>query len=402
MSAGCVFIAEFETPGSKKKGSAGYLEYMDRPDSKNVDGYLEYMGNSEKSEGLFTSIKDKLTKEEKKQLKKQYAAAENKGSNLQKFIFTFETEWLIDNGLMTKEGIVRSELLMEYTRTSINALQASEGMENFIWAASVHYNTEHIHIHMSMVDPSPSWVEGDGRCFMYNGKLVQRGKIKQSSLDKAKETFVNLAISGKEHNNNINKIIREHIILDFKADEVLRTNKIVKEMFTELINKLPENRSMWKYKMNVLEPVRGDIDDITTWFIHNYYKKDFEELKDKLNGMEEKYAKSYGEAYVKGQFTENHINDLYYRFGNAILTECKKLSCINNPNLNNISTSKINAQNGVLSDLKYEVRGSLFDISKASQSLKKALKKNIESAKNQAIFEYNEKIAELESQHYGG
>ena len=40
-------------------------------------------------------------------------------------------------------------------------------------------------------------------------------------------------------------------------------------------------------------------------------------------------------------------------------------------------------------------------MSKALNTLKKSLKKDIQSLKNQAIYEYNEKMAELEVNSYG-
>lgn len=110
-------------------------------------------------------------------------------------------------------------------------------------------------------------------------------------------------------------------------------------------------------------------------------------------------VKHYLNSYKQGKFTNEKIDELYSRFGNAILSECKKLS---EPNPINgtldISTSK---KNVILSDLKYNIKGSLFDMSKALNTLKKSLKKDIQSLKNQAIYEYNEKMAELEVNSYG-
>jgi putative uncharacterized protein (fragment) len=399
-TAGCVFKAQFKRyDNNKKLKAAGYIDYMDRAQAKDSSEYLEYMGNSEKSEGVFTATLNSLTKEEKKQLKEQYKLAESKGSNLQKYLFTFKDEWLKENGLMADDRVLRSDLLMEYTRAAMITLQKNENMENFIWSGAIHYNTEHIHIHLSMIDPAPSWIDGEGRCFMYNGKLEQRGKLKPNTLNKTKSTFINLAIGGKELNENINKIIRDDIVINFKVNDAMKESMEFKNRLEYIVERLPADKSMWKYNMNILESIRADIDELTDWFISNNYNKEFKSLKDELNSIEYKYAQSYGNSYKQGKFTNEKIDELYSRFGNAILSECKKLS---EPNPINgtldISTSKKNA---ILSDLKYNIKGSLFDMSKALNTLKKSLKKDIQSLKNQAIYEYNEKMAELEVNSYG-
>ncbi|WP_265411396.1 relaxase MobL, partial [Pseudomonas aeruginosa] len=99
-----------------------------------------------------------------------------------------ESQWLKENGLMDSQGKVMEPKLREYTRQSVACLQKAEGMESWVWSAAVHYNTKHVHIHIALADPYPSWQEGRGRCKRNKktGALYQRGKLKPKTLEKTK------------------------------------------------------------------------------------------------------------------------------------------------------------------------------------------------------------------------
>lgn len=339
MIPGIILTSEFETGGNMNFGK--YVEYMDRPDAINFEKYTDYMSNEEKSDGLFTLTSDKLLKAEKKELKEQFKLAAKNGSVMEKLVFSFTDEWLIEHGIKS-ENIVRTELLQEYTRKAITSLQKSEqGLENFIWCASMHHNTDNLHIHIAMAELHPSWQEGKGRCMMINNRLQQRGLITESSLKKCKSTFTNQVIRSSEKNNEINEIIRKRIIVKENIKNSIANYADIKIMFDDLILKLPKNMSLWKYNMNAMAGFRDDIDTISDYILKTSCKSEYEALETKLDELSDLYRKSYGISKEEEQenflnfrseddeitdFKTNKINDLYQKLGNSILKECIEYS----------------------------------------------------------------------------
>ena len=195
MAAGLIFKTKFVSAGSA--GFGRYLNYIDRPEAVQLDRlrefdvfqtYTEYMGNPEKSTGLFTAEKDRLNTEEKQTIKELFSEAQGRGSLLHQSLFSFESEWLKENGLMDQSGAIAEAPLREYTRKAIQTLMKEEQMQNWKWTAAIHRNTKHVHIHIAMVEPFPSWTEGVGRCRRNpnTGELYQRGiSGRQSEKDKS-------------------------------------------------------------------------------------------------------------------------------------------------------------------------------------------------------------------------
>ena len=136
----------------KRKGRPfkSYLSYTDRQaaaDKFQYSGMVGYMGNEEKTSHLFGKDSDSLGKEEKEYVKKAFDEADKKGLPMWQTVISFDNEWLSENGLYDKEsGRVRSDKLMDYSRSFMTKIEEKEGIET-IWAGAVHYNTDNLHIH---------------------------------------------------------------------------------------------------------------------------------------------------------------------------------------------------------------------------------------------------------------
>lgn len=327
--AGVVFKTKFVEAGNNAFKS--YIGYIDRSEAVRKDAdnkydlFNEYMGNPEKTTGLFTEDKDLLSDMQKAELKEVFSSAQKKGSLMYQSIFSFEREWLLEQNLIDENGVLNEAKMKEYTRVSMGALLKAENMENFCWSAAIHYNTDHFHIHIAYVDPEPSWEEGKGRCYRnVNGELAQRGKFKQSSIEKTKSAFVNMAIKSKESNERINDILRNKMIAGKKGIEISREAELCKDM-QNLMSHLPKDMRQWKYGMNVMQPLRPEIDKITDKFIELYFKDEFDEYVEEIGELSAKYRSAYGESREANKFIKGKMTDMYYRMGNAILSECKEI-----------------------------------------------------------------------------
>lgn len=199
---GIVTVMKF-VPAENKKFS-GYVNYMDRPDAmrsdhfkdwnvNRFDGYNNYMSNPEKSKGLFTAGKDALSQEERIELKRQFALAQKNGSLMWQTVVSFDNRFLADHSLYDlKTKQLDQDKLQDSIRHGVSGLLINEGLSNTaIWSASIHLNTDNIHVHIAFVEPEPTRQkilihDGDGQA-----KQAANGMFKRASISTFKSSIAN-------------------------------------------------------------------------------------------------------------------------------------------------------------------------------------------------------------------
>ena len=147
--------------GNKKFKS--YIDYIDRDEATrnhkfdSFSLYNDYMGNPEKSGSLFTEKNDYMTQKEIKELKKNFELAQENKSMMWQDVFSFNNDWLIENGYLNPNTKVLDEAkIRNAIRKSMAELTKDGNENNLIWSASIHYNTEHIHVHVASVELKPN------------------------------------------------------------------------------------------------------------------------------------------------------------------------------------------------------------------------------------------------------
>ncbi len=190
ITAGVVLVTKFVSAESAV--FSGYIDYINRSNAvrnENIDKYtiptldseikeyneyMEYMGDARKTTELFTNQKDRLSTAEKEKLKDIFQIAQDNGSLMWQSVISFDNKWLADNGLYDPEsGILNEIKIKEYARVAVNAMLDKEGMaDNSIWSASIHYNTDNIHIHIATVQPVPSRETKTIKTIRFNGKWL--------------------------------------------------------------------------------------------------------------------------------------------------------------------------------------------------------------------------------------
>ena len=369
IKAGVIVKNRFCKPSSSKYNQ--YINYMDRPEAVRTehtmeyDLYADYMGNPEKTTGLFTAEKNRLTEAESKEMKKRFAAAQEKGSLMWQTVISFDNSWLKENGLL-HDGILDEKKIYEVTRKGMRKMLQKEGLENAIWSGSIHYNTDNIHIHVATVEPDPmrkvkeyqeyEWKEENGKKVKApvrnkNGKLVSSqemvGRFKLSSIEACKSTIANEIIKSRDINHKINEIIRGTIIKQ-KKDHSLAEDKELAHAFFQLYKKLPEcDKKMWNYSTNLMKSIRPDIDELSRRYIDQYHKNDFQKLVSELKMQSLKYQEAYSTKGNPEEYVNNKIKDLYKKLGNCILKELREYD-----NYAMYQLAKINLENGDIESLK--------------------------------------------------
>lgn len=322
-----VMVCEFEKNNFKDYG--GYIDYIDREEthneldlkSINYAEYLEYMDSKNRKKEkdkttvkLFTEDKDILSDEDKEKLKDAYRIAQERGSYLWKDVFSFDNEWLEENKYYNSETQKLNEgKIREAIREAMSLRIEKENLNEAVWTADIHYNTDNIHIHTSLVELEPS---------------KKKGKLKPQTLGKMKSAFVNSLVDRNEEHDKINELMREKIVNRKKDINTFR-DKEMKKQFINIIKLLPEDLRQWQYAYNSIDEARPLIDNLSKYYINNYCKEDFNELDKLLDVEVEEYKRLYGEGREgkeKGKYKDyktNELDYLYKRMGNAFLTEMR-------------------------------------------------------------------------------
>lgn len=322
-----VMVCEFEKNNFKDYG--GYIDYIDREEthneldlkSSNYAEYLEYMDSKNRKKEkdkttvkLFTEDKDILSDEDKEKLKNVYRIAQERGSYLWKDVFSFDNEWLEENKYYNSETKQLNEgKIREAIREAMSLRIEKENLNEAVWTADIHYNTDNIHIHTSLVELEPS---------------KKKGKLKPQTLGKMKSAFVNSLVDRNEEHDKINELMREKIVNRKKDINTFR-DKEMKKQFINIIKLLPEDLRQWQYAYNSIDEARPLIDNLSKYYINNYCKEDFNELDKLLDVEVEEYKRLYGEGREgkeKGKYKDyktNELDYLYKRMGNAFLTEMR-------------------------------------------------------------------------------
>lgn len=340
IQSGVVLVQKFISAGAK--AFQGYIDYINRDEAVRNEAYTEYsietlqdelnkygnytdyMGNPEKTTALFTAEKDRLTSDEKQKVKSVFELAQKNESLMWQTVISFDNRWLAEHGLYDlTTHTVNEAKLKECARGAMSRIIENENMaSSAFWSGSIHYNTQHIHIHLALVETFPTReIIQDGQ---YAGE--RKGKLKRGSLEKAKSYVVNNIMNQKEANQSINDIIRKSLVAAFQ-DNIILQDAELKQLYYEIYAKLPKNKRLWQYNRNVIRPVKKDIDSFITKWIEKYHKDDFDKLKKELQAQQQTYHIAYGSRKDQDRagYADNKINELYGRLGNTILSYLKTL-----------------------------------------------------------------------------
>lgn len=346
IKAGVVVVTKFCRAGSSV--FASYINYIDRKEAVRTENdykynlYQDYMSNPEKTTGLFTEFSDLKTDAEKKELKRVFEKAQENDSLMWQTVISFDNRWLEENGLyQSKDRVLDEERLKGITRSAVRKMLEKEGLQNAVWSAAVHYNTDNIHIHIASVEPHPmrekkAYIQYEEK--MVNGRMRKqpildqngkpvvkreyKGTFKPKSIEACRREVVNEIIREKENNLKINSIIRDSIVKQ-KREHPLAKDKELCSLFFKLYRDMPDcNRNMWNYNNPIMNPQKKQIDAISQKYIEKYHGAEYQEFLSLINAQAEKYKKAYGESSDRN-YTEGKLNDLYTRMGNAVLTEIR-------------------------------------------------------------------------------
>ena len=394
VKAGVVLVTKFVRPHSEAYG--GYIDYIDRDEavrnehSDRWNSYMDYMGNPEKTSELFSAGTDKLSAEEKQQLKEDFIEAQDKGNLMWQTVLSFDNRWLEKQGLYdAATNTLNSDKIKELTRNSMKKMLEKEGiLESSVWSAAIHYNTDNVHVHIATVEPGKTQ-----RPMREDGE--PKGVWRQSTLQAGKSNVVNNIMQQQEENKLINDTIRKNIVAT-KREKTIAYDKDLREAFIRVYQNLPANKQYWNYNStNLGNQNRKNLNDLSKLYIEKFHQEDYKQLKDAIKLQQEKYKEAYGDgAKVINHYGKNKEKELYERLGNSILKEMKeydrqlteqeKLGRLSKRELVNYKmTQHLDSQD--MADRN--IQSGLRTIGKSMNKLSKAFRKDLQTMKNQIAYE---------------
>jgi CRISPR/Cas system-associated endoribonuclease Cas2 len=396
---------------SEKKFSE-YINYIDRTNAVRSAAYplysvyTEYMDNgkkcspgfnpeSEQVSSLFTATKDALSQDDKQTLKEQFLKAQKNRSPMWQQVISFTNEFLEKYGLYdSRTGMLDEDKIREVSRIAMKEMLKDEKMEGAaVWSAAVHYNTDNIHVHIAIVEPTPTRQRKEFTLKNKDGSKIQvtqfKGNMNPKTFAKVKSKIVNSIVNRSVELTQINEIIRNNIVAEKRGHSAYRDEKL-RGAFLNLYRQLPSDRRLWKYNMNALSSVRPQIDKFSDGYIRLYHRKELSELMQKLNSQQSFLQSVYGSGKEKlyKNYTKTKIRDLHTRMGNAVLRELRDYD----------QTIRVHPQRGKTKD--WNVISSQRNSShRGLCNLRKALKKDFTSVKNQVAFEKLQQDIEMDQDY---
>ncbi|ASK61354.1 hypothetical protein CFK37_03785 [Virgibacillus phasianinus] len=340
MSPAVVLRSKFVT--SQSNAFNDYINYMDRDDAKshvhlnessnNKDDFfvfhdfMDYMGDEEKRGELFTKNKDALSLDEKKDLKKQFQTGQHHESPMWQDVISFDNDWLAKQGIYhAKEHTVDETKIREVVRNTMDIVLRSEGMENSaIWTASLHYNTDNIHVHVASTEPHPTRERMkvlDKESNTWHEEY--RAKRKPKTLDKMKSNVANMLMDRTHERNKIDELVRGTVHEKKEKHVSLSTYRKTNELFQEAMKRLPSDKRQWKYGYQSIHEARPYLDEITDIYLQQFHGDKMNELHQRLDDEGNVMKEMYGDASDYDEYKQNKLDDLKKRMGNAVLSEMR-------------------------------------------------------------------------------
>lgn len=351
-SPGIIMTGKFARPGSSAFQS--YIDYMDREEAvrneayeaysaftnregtsaayegdedETLEGYIHYMANPVKTSRLFSADKHQLNEEDLKRMKEQFTAAAKNGSVMWQDVFSFDNQWLVQHGYLDERtNQLKEEKIHEAIRLAMATMLSEEGMtDSAVWTASIHYNTDNIHVHVATVEPYPT---REKKKFVdpETGELVTevKGYRSRKTMRKMKSVFANQLLGLQKERAKIDAL-RKVMIEGIRSEQGQeQMNHMVMDL-QRVAKKLPEQKGYQKYGYAEKYGFKKELDKVIQSFIDQNFPELYQEMMDRQAYIQSEEESAFGEGRNS---SENKLHTLYTRLGNHILKEIQAMDLV--------------------------------------------------------------------------
>ncbi|NTK03287.1 hypothetical protein HQ638_11600 [Enterococcus faecium] len=351
-SPGIIMTGKFARPGSSAFQS--YIDYIDREEAvrneayeaysaftnrngtsaayegdedETLEGYIHYMASPVKTSRLFSADKHQLNEEDLKRMKEQFTAAAKNGSVMWQDVFSFDNQWLVQHGYLDERtNQLKEEKIHEAIRLAMSTMLSEEGMtDSAVWTASIHYNTDNIHVHVATVEPYPT---REKKKFVdpETGELVieVKGYRSRKTMRKMKSVFANQLLGLQKERAKID-VLRKVMIEGIRSDQGQeQLHNIVMDL-QRVAEKLPEQKGYQKYGYAEKYGFKKELDKVIQSFIDQKFPELYQEMMDRQAYIQLEEESAFGEGRNS---SENKLHTLYTRLGNHILKEIQAMDLV--------------------------------------------------------------------------
>ncbi len=275
-------------------------------------------------DGVFSSDKDIVQLKDLDYIRKQLNEGQKNNSVLWQDVVSFDNNFLKKKGILSsKTGILNEEELQKATKKmqSVFQKEMDPPLNDMYWVASIHRNTDNVHIHIATVEKDPR-----RKIITRDGVSQPKGRRPQKIIDHMKSGFANELIGSSEITKELSQkrqAIREAIQVNLTSQVEQPTFQVEINQFVRV---LPESRREWFY--NKLDKHQKKMSD---HLVDELLKdnSDFQKYKDLVWKMQNDRQDLYGKS--KRENKNYAINQLYgkegiyARNGNALLADLRKI-----------------------------------------------------------------------------
>lgn len=284
--------------------------------------------------GTFTKDMDTVQLKDFQHIRDKLNEGQAHGSIMWQDVVSFDNDYLEKVGVLNKKtGELNEDVLRIATKKMMNVFEEKMNPPLYepYWTASIHRNTDNIHIHIATVEAE------NHRKMIKRAKMVRdketgeliptddfiyqsKGRRPLSVIDAMKSAFANEVFDTAESVKNISdarNAIKENMQTIFKSRI---ENKEFQEKLNELAKHLPESRRDWNYAYFEKNDLDGKkiIDNLTDGIIQNDpdYKKFVKEVKAYQENRQALYGISKRDSK---NYAKNKLEDIKRRNGNTLL-----------------------------------------------------------------------------------
>lgn len=296
-----------------------------------------YKKTSEFLPGVFSCSSDQVNASDLKEIKKVFRKGQDHGSVIYQDVISHDNSYLEKLGLYDPKTEKLDEIgIKRAGREMMKKLFEKEKLNDTgFWMASIHRNTQHIHIHFAVVESKntrPIVTE------KINGQEITmpKGKRKQATLDEMKTAYAQ-ELNRYSFELGQQRQIDRRALLTRKSDlrnllvkevkEPRRYDQEALKLLNEVYQGLPEKKSEWNYgteRRTKLSPeVRSKLDQLTEHILTSDVR--YEEYNSISEQLRKEAKETFGESkQTKKDAQSNALFDLKKRTGNSILTSLKQ------------------------------------------------------------------------------
>lgn len=290
--------------------------------------------------GTFTQDLDKVRLEDFQHIRDKLNEGQANGSVMWQDVISFDNNFLEKIGILNRStGELDETLLKNATRKMMSVFegQMDPPLYKPYWTASIHRNTDNIHIHIATVE-AENHREMIKRAKMVRskatGELVptgefiyqSKGRRPLSVIDAMKFTFANeitnnskLTKEISDSRNNVRANLQETFKRLIDRDDFQKN-------LDEFAKHLPESRRDWNYSYFEKNDPEGKskLDKLTESLVKDdpEYQKFVKEVKNYQQNRQELYGKSKRKSK---NYAENKLKDIRRRNGNTLLHELARM-----------------------------------------------------------------------------